>query len=340
MLNENLEQSIAGRRRRWLVTGAAGFIGSHLVEHLLRLEQEVVAIDNFSSGKRANLRGLQEGCHASRLQLIAGDIRDPDICSEVCRDVDYVLHQAALSSVVESFSDPVETYAVNVSGTLNLMWAALRAGVSRFVFASSSAVYGDHPQLPNREDRVGRQQSPYAVSKYAGELYARNFHHSFGLNTVILRYFNIYGPRQDHESGYAAVIPRFSHRMLSSRPVQIFGDGRASRDFCHVDNVVQANLLSAICDRRHARGSTFNVSCGEEVEVLQIYSMAREYFRHHHPELEIAQPEHLDPRPGEVRRSLGDWSRISKTLGYRPVRMIAEGLPLTLQWYRENPNLA
>src|SRR5690606_23539043 len=268
--------------RRWLVTGAAGFIGSNLVEHLLRLGQAVVALDNLATGHRRNLDEAAaeaaaeagEGA-AGRLAFLEADVRDLDACRRACDGVDVVLHQAALGSVPRSIADPLTTHAVNADGTLNVLAAAREAGVPRVVLASSSSVYGDHPALPKVEDQLGTPLSPYAVSKRVGELYAHTFGLHYGLETVVLRYFNVFGKRQDPDGPYAAVIPRWIAEMLAGRPCTIYGDGETSRDFCYVANVVQANLLAATAPPE-AAGRVYNVAYGERTTLKELHAALRD----------------------------------------------------------------
>jgi len=337
---ENIKQKVAAGDNRWLVTGAAGFIGSHLVECLLRLEQRVVAIDNFSSGSHANLDAIAQSVgterYASKLEFVEGDIGDLEACRRVCRDVDYVLHHAALSSVPLSIENPLDSYATNVGGSLNLMRASQLAGVKRFVYASSAAVYGDHPSLPHREAETGIQLSPYAVGKFACERFARNFFDCYQLPTIGLRYFNIFGPRQSAQNAYASVIPSFATDMLNHRPVQIFGDGDSSRDFCYIENVVQANLLAALTESSACFGQVFNLCSGRRISVLELYRSIRRYFEENRPRLPIHEPEFRQARPGDIRHSAGDVSKLTQMLAYKPAHDFAAGLKETLDWYLQN----
>jgi nucleoside-diphosphate-sugar epimerase len=306
----------------YLVTGGAGFIGGHIVETLLKQGKTVRVLDNFATGKRANLEAVRAACTVGdgdpRLTVIEGDIRDPRTCADAVRGVDYVLHQAALASVPRSIADPVGTSAVNVTGTLNMLWAAKEARVKRFVFASSSSVYGDTPVLPKVESLPTNPLSPYAVSKLAGEQFCKVFYRAYGLPTVGLRYFNVYGPRQDPESQYAAVIPRFVAALTAGKPVTIYGDGKQSRDFTFVADCVRANLLA--CESPHAVGEAMNVAYGERTT---LNALATEIARL----LKVSiKPEYADPRPGDVKHSLADLTRAETLLGYQPEVDIKAGL--------------
>lgn len=307
----------------YLVTGGAGFIGSHLTEKLVNVGEKVRLLDNFLTGKKENIASFLD-----RVELIEGDIRDFDVCRLACKDVDYVLHQAALPSVGRSVEDPATSNEINVTGTLNLLRAACKAGVKRFVFASSSSVYGDDDSLPKKEGREGRPLSPYALSKLTGEHYCRLFFQLYGLSTVCLRYFNIFGPRQDPYSPYAAVIPSFIFRLLRGEPVIIFGDGEQSRDFTYVANVVEANLL-AIQAENKVSGEVFNIAGGQEITVN---ALAAEISRLLGAENE---PIYAEPRPGDIRHSLADISRARQVLGYEPHYGFREGLRETVRWFRE-----
>lgn len=331
-----LRAELAARPSTWLVTGAAGFIGSHLVEHLLRLDQRVVGLDDFSTGKRenlANVRALVSPAQAERFVLLEGDIRDPAACARACAGVDVVLHQAALGSVPRSIADPIRTHDVNVTGFLRVLLAARDAGVRRVVYASSSSVYGDHPELPKLEDRVGRPLSPYAASKAADELYAHAAARCYGLALVGLRYFNVFGPRQDPDGPYAAVMPRWFSALLEGREVVIHGDGETSRDFCFVENVVQANLLAATTAAEEAIGQVFNVACGERTTLNQLFELIRAEVAALRPAAREARPVHRDFRPGDVRHSLADVSRARRLLGYTPTHAVGDGLARTAPWY-------
>ena len=325
--------------RRWLVTGGAGFIGSHLLETLLRLGQQVVSADNFATGHLRNLEEVRAAVGESawgRHRFIEVDIRDVDQCREACEDVDVVLHQAALGSVPRSIDDPLATHAANATGFLNLLVAAREAGVKRFVYASSSSTYGDHPGLPKVENVVGAPLSPYAVSKVVDELYAQVFARCYGTSIVGLRYFNVFGPRQDPDGAYAAVIPRFVKSILTQQQVVIYGDGATSRDFCYVANVVQANLLAATTENAAAIGQIYNVAVGERMSLNELYATLRDLIGERHPELHIASPHYADFRAGDVKHSEADITKAVQLLGYRPLWNSRRGLAQALPWYENH----
>jgi len=328
--------ALAAKPRRWLVTGSAGFIGSHLVETLLRLGQQVVSVDNFATGYRRNLDEVAQavGDAAWRShKFIEGDIADAQLCQRACANVDVVLHEAAIGSVPRSIDDPLATHAANATGTLNMLVAARDAGVSRFVYAASSSTYGDHPGLPKVEHAIGRPLSPYAVTKYVNELYADVFGQCYGLQTVGLRYFNVFGPRQDPEGAYAAVIPRWVAAMLERRPITIYGDGDTTRDFCYVANVVQANLLAASATDPHAVGQVYNVAVGGRLSLNDLYAMIRDVIAARHPQLEIAPAIYANFRAGDVRHSQADIGKARTLLGYEPTHDVPAGLAAALPWY-------
>ncbi len=341
-----VREALRREPRRWLVTGAAGFIGSNLVEALLRLDQEVVGLDNFSTGHPHNLDEVRAaaGERAARFRFVDGDIRDAASCREACQGVDFVLHQAALGSVPRSLADPVATNESNVTGFLNMLVAARDAGARRFVYAASSSTYGDHPGLPKVEDAIGRPLSPYAVTKLVNELYASVFQRSYGVETIGLRYFNVFGRRQDPAGAYAAVIPRWVGNLLEGEPCQINGDGETSRDFCYVDNVVQANLLAATAPA-DATGEVYNVAVGERTTLNQLFAMIRDGLAEHDPRIADARPEYRDFREGDVRHSLADITKARTRLGYHPTRSVREALGEALLWYvqsyaRQRPGAA
>jgi UDP-N-acetylglucosamine 4-epimerase len=331
-----IQDELAKTRLTWLVTGSAGFIGSHLVETLLRLDQQVIGLDDFSTGRRENLREVEEAVGTDswrRHRFTEGSIVDPQTCREACRDVDIVLHQAALGSVPRSIADPLATHAANVTGFLNMLIAARDAHVRRFVFASSSSVYGDHEALPKIENVVGRPLSPYAVTKCADEFYAEAFGRCYGMQTVGLRYFNVFGARQDPEGPYAAVIPRWVRSMLMGDPVEIYGDGETTRDFCYVANATQANILAALTEDPKAQNRIYNVAVGESTSLNRLYEVLRSLLSEERPTLRFAQPVYRAFREGDVRHSLADITAAQRLLSYDPTHTISSGLREALPWY-------
>ncbi|VFQ44329.1 SDR family oxidoreductase [Desulfoluna butyratoxydans] len=333
---ERLEQELAGTPRTWLVTGVAGFIGSNLLEALLKLDQHVVGLDNFSTGHEANLREVQSlvtKAQWARFELIRGDIIDPETCLAACRGVDYVLHQAALGSVPRSIEDPLATHASNNTGFLNMLVAARDSRVKRFVYAASSSTYGDHPGLPKVEETIGRPLSPYAVTKYVNELYADVFARTYGTASVGLRYFNIFGPRQDPEGAYAAVIPKWIAACLNREPVHINGDGETSRDFCYVKNAVQANLLAATAELEESVSQVVNVAVGDRTSLNSLFGSIRESLSVRVKDLVLPEPVYRDFRAGDVRHSQADISKAERLLGYLPTHRIGQGLEEAMDWY-------
>jgi len=323
-------------RARWLVTGSAGFIGSHLVEALLRLDQEVVGLDNFATGHRSNLDDVREAVGPQawrRHTFVEADIVDPAACRSACEGVDVVLHQAALGSVPRSIADPLLTHAANATGFLNMLVAARDAGVGRFVYAASSSTYGDHPGLPKVEDVIGRPLSPYAVTKVVDELYADVFARCYATSSVGLRYFNVFGARQDPEGAYAAVIPRWVASMLRGEPVTINGDGSTTRDFCYIANVVQANLLAATVDRVEASNQVYNVAVGRRMSLLELFGILRELVMERRPGLRVPDPVHAPFRAGDVMHSQADISKAVRLLGYAPTHDARAGLREAFAWY-------
>lgn len=321
----------------WLVTGVAGFIGSNLLETLLDLGQHVVGLDNFATGHQHNLDEVERTVGATawqRFRFIRGDIRDLATCRAACAGVDYVLHQAALGSVPRSIEDPLTTNETNISGFVNMLMAARDAGVRRMVYAASSSTYGDHPGLPKIEERIGSPLSPYAVTKLVNELYASVFARTYGFATIGLRYFNIFGRRQDPDGAYAAVIPKWFTGLLKGEPVYINGDGETSRDFCFIDNCVQANILAATAGDE-AADQVYNVAFGERTSLNELYRLIRERAAVRVPAAVRAEPIHRDFRAGDVRHSLADISKATRRLGYRPEYSVRNGLDKAAQWYIE-----
>lgn len=340
---EQIRQELLIRPRSWLVTGAAGFIGSHLLETLLCWNQKVLGLDNFATGKKHNLqavRGLVEPEQWERFTFLQGDILDPALCRRACQGVDYVLHQAALGSVPQSIEDPVRFNESNVTGFLNLLVAARDQNVKRFVYASSSSVYGDDPDLPNRETKVGRLLSPYAVTKAVNELYAGVFARNYGLESIGLRYFNVFGARQDPHGAYAAVIPQWINAMLKGLPLHINGDGSISRDFCYIANTVQANLLAATSANPEALNRVFNVALNSSTTLNELFALLYQRLLPDHPHLQDYRPTHLPVRPGDILHSRADICLAQRLLGYAPTHTVAQGLDAALDWYQRNQEQA
>lgn len=329
--------SLAAHPRVWLVTGAAGFIASNLVEALLSLGQHVVGLDNFTSGTHANIDeaiGNVPGS-ARRFRLIRGDIRDRATCARASEGVDFVLHHAAVASVGRSMDDPIMSHDVNVTGTLNVLLAARDAGVRRVVYASSSAVYGNVNRVPQTEHCVGAPLSPYAATKQCDETYASVVQQAYGISTVGLRYFNVYGRRQDPNGDYAAVIPRWILASLQSEVCTVYGDGETTRDFCHVDDVVQANLLAATADSA-ATGAVYNVGRGQRTSLNELFQLISRGVHRQVPTLAASTLRFADFRAGDVRHSFADISRAQSALGFAPTQDMARGLDDTIAWYVNN----
>ena len=323
---------------RWLVTGAAGFIGSNLVEHLLRLDQTVTGLDNFSTGKRENLAEIQHLVTAEqwgRFTFMEGDIRDVGTCRHACDGVEYVLHEAALGSVPRSIDDPLTSNENNVTGTLNVLVAARDARVKRVVYAASSSTYGDHPGLPKVEEIIGKPLSPYAVTKYVNELYADVFARCYGLDSIGLRYFNVFGPRQDPDGAYAAVIPRWIAAMIKGETVYINGTGETSRDFCFVENVVQMNLLAATATNPAAANQVYNTALNARTSLNELFELLRERLAHHYDHLHKFVPVYRDFRAGDVLHSQAEIGKAAGLLGYAPTHTIDRGLDTAMSWYME-----
>jgi UDP-N-acetylglucosamine/UDP-N-acetylgalactosamine 4-epimerase len=342
---KTLQERLRRQPGKWLVTGAAGFIGSHLIQELLELRQEVVGLDNFATGSRKNLEGVRAAVGKAdwaRFEFLEADIRDFEACLSACEGVDCVLHQAALGSVPRSIQNPLDTHEVNLSGFLNMRLAAREERVKAFVYASSSAVYGDHPALPKQEDTLGQVLSPYALTKRVSELYAEVFARCYGLSSIGLRYFNVFGPRQDPEGAYAAVVPKWIAAMSNGEPVCIHGDGQTSRDFCYVANVVQANLLAARCLCDDAPSSTpvcaqvFNVAVGGRTTLIQLFHALRDRLAVTHPLLAGLEPQFGPFRSGDIRHAQADITQAARLLGYAPTHTLEEGLDAALPWYVEN----
>jgi UDP-N-acetylglucosamine 4-epimerase len=335
---EELCQALPQAPKTWLITGVAGFIGSNLLETLLKLNQRVVGLDNFATGHQCNLDEVQTLVTPTQWQNFnfnTGDIRNLEDCQKVCVGVDHVLHQAALGSVPRSLADPITTNATNISGFLNMLVAARDAKIKSFTYAASSSTYGDHPGLPKVEDTIGKPLSPYAVTKYVNELYADVFARCYGFNSVGLRYFNVFGPRQDPNGAYAAVIPKWISSMIKGEPIHINGDGETSRDFCFINNTVQANLLAATAIG-DSLNQIYNIAIGDRTTLNDLYAQIKSNLLPLYPDLQAAQPIYRDFRPGDVRHSLADISKAQRLLGYAPTQRIGQGLKLAMPWYIEH----
>jgi UDP-N-acetylglucosamine 4-epimerase len=333
-----LQTRLQSEPHTWLVTGVAGFIGSNLLEALLTLNQRVVGLDNFATGHQRNLDEVQTlvtPAQWANFKFVQGDIRNLDDCQKAVAGVDYILHQAALGSVPRSVADPIATNATNITGFLNMLVAARDAQVKRFVYAASSSTYGDHPALPKVEDTIGKPLSPYAVTKYVNELYADVFGKTYGLQSMGLRYFNVFGPRQDPNGAYAAVIPKWIAAMIQGEPITINGDGETSRDFCYIANVVQANLLAATTQNPEAINQVYNVAVGDRTTLNELYAQLKSELLADYPHLQGSAPLYRDFRAGDVRHSRADISKAANRLGYAPTQPIAQGLALAMPWYRD-----
>jgi UDP-N-acetylglucosamine 4-epimerase len=336
---ETLQIELKSTPRNWLVTGVGGFIGSNLLEALLKLDQRVVGLDNFATGHKKNLAEVQTlvtPAQWSRFKLIDGDICQPEVCQQACSGADYVLHQAALGSVPRSIVEPLNSHHSNVTGFINMLVAARDQKAKRLVYASSSAVYGDHPELPKVEDKTGRPLSPYAATKAMNEIYAGVFALAYGFGSIGLRYFNVFGPRQDPDGAYAAVIPKWIAAMIKNEDVRINGDGETSRDFCFIGNVVQANLLAATATDPGAVNQAYNIAVGDRTTLNELYHLLQERLVRANPALAGRGPVYHDFRAGDVRHSLADISKAEKLLGFRPACRLPEGLDASLAWYLNN----
>ena len=316
-----------------LVTGGAGFIGSALIETLLANGNEVVCLDNLATGK---LKNIEEFLSNKHFRFIEGDIRNLADCAKAAAGVQYVLHQAALGSVPRSVKDPITSNDVNVSGFLNMITAARDAGVKRFVYASSSSVYGDHPALPKFEENTGNPLSPYAVTKKVNELYAKVFGELYGMETLGLRYFNVFGRRQDPDGQYAAVIPRFVKSLINHEAPMIFGDGSQTRDFTYIENVVQANFRAAVVQNPEAYNTAYNVAFGDRVTLNELYIFLRDGLAKFDPEISKIEPVYTDPRQGDIPHSLASIAKTSGLLGYDPQFNLRQGLEHSIKWYWEH----
>jgi len=318
---------------RVLVTGGAGFIGSHICDKLLEKGAEVVCLDNFLTGHRRN---IEHNLNNSNFKLIEGDIRDFEICKRAMKGCTHVCHQAALGSVPRSVKDPLTSNEINISGTLNIYFSAYEEGIKRIVFASSSSCYGDEPNLPKIETKIGKPLSPYAITKYCGELYANIFQSLYGMEMIGLRYFNVFGPRQDPEGMYAAVIPKFVQSLIQNESPKIHGDGTQSRDFTFIDNVVEMNLLALLTASHEATGLNYNVACGQRLTVNDLFSIIKSLLVTFDQKIGDINPKFVSSRPGDIPHSLASIELAKNLIGYNPKIMPEEGLSKAIKWYWEN----
>ncbi len=333
---QKLQTQLKSFPRTWLVTGVAGFIGSNLLETLLKLDQKVVGLDNFSTGFQHNLDEVKSQVSDQQWQrftFVEGDICNLETCNDACQGVDYVLHEAALGSVPRSIEDPITTNENNISGFLNMLVAARDAKVRRFVYAASSSTYGDHPELPKVEAQIGNPLSPYAVTKLVNELYTAVFAKTYNFKTIGLRYFNIFGQRQDPNGAYAAVIPKWFAGLIDDEPIYINGDGETSRDFCFIENCVQANLLAATVEDEAATNQVYNVAFGERTTLNELYQLIKERVVVANERAKDAKPQYRDFRAGDVRHSLADISKARNLIGYEPEFSVVKGLDKAAKWY-------
>ncbi|MEQ3665960.1 SDR family oxidoreductase [Olleya sp.] len=321
------------KNKKVLVTGGAGFIGSNLCQVLLNLDVKVTCLDNFATGHQHNITPFLSN---PNFTLITGDIRDLEVCNTACKDQDFVLHQAALGSVPRSIADPITSNAVNVSGFLNMLVAARDAKVKRFIYAASSSTYGDHEALPKVEETIGKPLSPYAITKYVNELYAENFFTTYGLNTIGLRYFNVFGRRQDPNGAYAAVIPLFVKQFINHQSPVINGDGSYSRDFTYIDNVVQMNLLAITTQNKQALNQVYNTAVGDRTTLVQLTDLLKKYLSKYDPKIAQVNIVHGPNRKGDIPHSLASVDKAKRLLDYNPTHGIAQGIEEAVDWYWEN----
>ena len=325
-----LTNRLLDRKYKWCVTGVAGFIGSNIAEILIESGQQVNGIDNLSTGNKDNIETF---LNKENFNFIEGDITELDLCYEAINKCDFVLHQAALGSIPRSIDDPLRTNAANIDGFLNMLVAAKDSNVRRFIYAGSSSTYGDHQSLPKREDIIGKPLSPYSITKYVNELYAETFNRHYGIDTIGLRYFNVFGRRQRKDGAYAAVIPTWIMALLRKEQVKIFGDGDTSRDFCYIDNVIQANLLAAFTDNEKAFNQVFNVAVSDETSLNELFELISMSIKRLDASIEISPPIHQDFRAGDMRHSRADITKAKELLNYNPSHKIAEGIDETVSWY-------
>ena len=324
--------------KNWLITGVAGFIGSNILELLLKLEQNVIGIDNFSTGKLSNLNQLEKTMEPNlwkNFTFIEGDIRDYELCKRGCKEVEIVLHQAALGSVPRSIKNPLMTNDVNISGFLNVLESAKNEGVKSFIYAASSSTYGDHPDLPKVENIIGNPLSPYAVTKYVNEIYADVYKRTYDFDSIGLRYFNVFGKKQSPEGDYAAVIPKWVHCIINNEDIFIYGDGQTSRDFCYVENVIQANILAAMTQAEEAKNQIYNIAMNDSTTLNELFELLSDELRNNGFIYKL-KPKYLDFRKGDVRHSRASINKASNLLGYSPMFDVRKGIEDSLPWYIEN----
>lgn len=331
MIN-SLKSKLDNLEYTWLITGAAGFIGSNLAEMLLTQDQRVIGLDNYSTGSRENTAYLKK---FNKFEFIEGDITNLTICREATEGVDFVLHQAALGSIPRSINDPLNTNNSNINGFLNMLVASKEAKVKRFVYAGSSSTYGDHPNLPKVEDTIGRPLSPYSITKYVNELYADTFKKHYDLDSIGLRYFNVFGRRQRKEGAYAAVIPTWIMAILNNQEVKIYGDGTTSRDFCYIDNVIQANILAALTNKKESLNQIYNIALNDQTSLNDLFKIISESVKRVNKDVIIPEPIYKDFRAGDVKHSRADISKAQDLLNYRPTHFIREGILETVKWYMQ-----
>lgn len=339
---QEVQQHLREHQFHWLITGVAGFIGSNILEALLKLDQKVTGLDNFATGYQHNLEQIKALVTPAAWQnftFIEGDIRELEHCKRACTGVDFVLHHAALGSVPRSLEDPLLTNEINVTGFVNMLIAARDLGVERFIYAASSSTYGDHPGLPKVEDVIGKPLSPYAVTKYVNELYADVFARCYGVSSIGLRYFNIFGPRQDPNGAYAAVIPKWIGALIAGEPVYINGDGETSRDFCYIENVIQVNLLAATTTNSDALNQVYNVALNERISLNQLFELQRTLLLDSFPHLRDCKPHYREFRDGDVRHSQADIAKAAALLGFAPTHPVGAGLKQAMDWYVKNIDL-
>jgi len=336
MRYNDLKKELITNQKIWLVTGVAGFIGSNLAEELLKLNQKVISLDNFATGHRYNLEHIKKSVTSQQWEnftFVEGDISNYDTCRSITKDVDIILHQAALGSVPRSIDDPIISNNSNVTGFLNILTAAKDNGIKRFIYASSSSVYGDSKELPKVEERTGNLLSPYAVTKYVNELYTGVFHKCYGIETIGLRYFNVFGKRQDPNGAYAAVIPKWIGQLLSGVEVYINGDGETSRDFTYIKNVVQVNILAGMTDNSKAFGQVFNTAVGGRETLNNLYDAITNGLKENLSDFKIKPPVYRDFRVGDIRHSNANIDKLRKILKYEPTHTLEEGLKESIKWY-------